>query len=102
MKTDLKALLQTTCKAIETLTADRAAAAADDLNTQQLLGHTISGLRGIETNVRGLLGEKPVPVGRVALRPPSPTAKNDSEGASVPAPKKPSGGASVPASLPKS
>lgn len=69
MKTDLKQLLQTVCNATETLTADRAAldAAAQQPSTlrqQQLLGHTISGLRGIEGNLRGLIGETPKPVSR--------------------------------------
>jgi hypothetical protein len=67
MKTDLNALLKTVSNAAETLAEDRAALPADQpstLNQQQLLGHTISGLRGIASNLRGLLGEEVAEVGR--------------------------------------
>jgi hypothetical protein len=80
MKTDLKALLQTLCTNTETLTQDRIAVGvalekARDENAKPevilplereagLLGHTISGLRGIEANLKGLLGEPAAPVAR--------------------------------------
>jgi hypothetical protein len=74
MKTDLKKLQHELNAGIETLEADAVDLgkakgltvdqAADHLRQQQLLGHSISGLRGVAASLQGLLGEEPAPVAR--------------------------------------
>ena len=86
MKTDIKALLTTVCSVTETLVQDRAnlampkdaadAAVVEHNRVAGLLGHTISGLRGIEANLKGLLGEAGEPVARQPKKAPTPATQD--------------------------
>lgn len=74
MKTNLPELLKTVTAWNQALTTDRKeltlpkdaddTAIAEHNRIASLLGHTISGLHGIEANVRGLIGEEVEPVTR--------------------------------------
>lgn len=80
MKTNIATLLTTVTDSIASLTQDRKDAGtqlADALKAKAedkdieplhqraaLLGHTISGLTGIEANLKGLLGQPAAPVAR--------------------------------------
>lgn len=65
MKTDLKALLNTLETGSETLAEDAAEIvladppAFDALRQRGLIGHAITGLRGVAENIKGLLIDPP-------------------------------------------